>query len=573
MSLADKLFNALQEKSKVPSSGEGEAEAVKLALNFIEEKRADVDKALVRFGLDGNLASGSPLPASTFNDLYKFTMLPVMRATERATKGGVRCTFSVNIRDKGLRSQLLEAVKEGAGSPLFDEVTKSLQALASRQFDRNVFQRAQADYQLPWDADALDAVCGTESAPKKLCDQLDIDPSRNTPGTPKKPEDVLVSLFVASDCKLAEDRVYIEATGPWHRVTWLETTLMQAVYDALLRIRKRGEYNGESDSIWYSKWLAEAFVRCARSSVSASKSGMKGCLMTGRRTGGLPLMVLQAMYVQHTLANNLGTSSVTAHYWLKDAGVDPKLIPKAAGTHAHELSMVLGTVLGELDDRAGVPLAQVISHMMYFFLSRPQGDVQEASRKALMPMLPDTLGTRSFMKTASLLTIPRGLHKGQPVLSVIGSARQDSGSLDNFKKLMDEFDYRGSIMASEIDTESDLFSASELGYTLFGAGGFFGDSEKAWDRSKTNLSMAVKVLRVHVGGVLSSYYPVKTGDHDPSHGEGKFEADGTMSGEALAELKERTQKLVTAAEQLDASRGATLQELFEEQLGIFLGPE
>ena len=44
----------------------------------------------------------------------------------------------------------------------------------------------------------------------------------------------------------------------------------------------------------------------------------------------------------------LGTSSVTAHYWLRDGGVAAPRAPRPCGTHAHELSMVLGCVLGEV---------------------------------------------------------------------------------------------------------------------------------------------------------------------------------------------------------------------------------
>eukprot|EP00435_Cladocopium_sp_Y103_P018523 s4739_g4.t1 len=68
---------------------------------------------------------------------------------------------------------------------------------------------------------------------------------------------------------------------------------------------------------------------------------------------------------------SLGTSSVTAHYWLKDAGVTGELLPPVGGTHAHELSMVSSAVFAELDNKAGVPLSQIISHMLYFLHSRP----------------------------------------------------------------------------------------------------------------------------------------------------------------------------------------------------------
>merc|ERR1712107_147880 len=149
----------------------------------------------------------------------------------------------------------------------------------------------------------------------------------------------------------------------------------------------------------------------------------------------------------------------------KASGCDSKLIPRCAGTHAHELS-------------------QVIGHMLYFFRSSPQGDVREAARKPLMPMLPDTLGSRAFLKTASLLTITVGPHAGEPVLSVIGSARQDSGGLADFKAVMEEFQYKGALFASEIEIADDLLQAGQLGYALFGAGGFMGDSRKAWDPSK-----------------------------------------------------------------------------------------
>jgi len=566
--LASALERALDDGLKAGGAGP-EREAYAAALAFVQGRRADVSKALKHFGLSGYLADGASLPASTYNDFYKFTMLPVGIATEASRSGGVRCTFSVNVRDSDLRKRLLAAMAGGEGE-LHREVVSALSGLAKRRFDRDLFQRAIDDYKIPLDAAALDAVCGTVGAPRFLCDEVDIDPSRGAPGTPKSRGGVLVDLFVAEDAKLGERRVYIEATGPWHRVTWLETTLMQAVYDALMRVGKRGHF-GAPDEAWFPRWLAEAFARCVRGVAAAEQSGLRGALFTGRRTGGLSLMMLQGMYYQHAFGRSLGSSSVTSHYWLKDSGVSAELIPRCAGTHAHELSMVLGAVLGGVDDEVGAPLSQVVGHMLYFFCSLPQGDVRQEGRKNLMPMLPDTLGTEAFMKTASVLTVPFGPHKGEPVLSVIGAARQDSGTMEGFKDLMGRFRFPGALMASEIEAAEDLPKAAQLGYALFGAGGFFGDSEKAWDPSKKNISMAVKVLRVHVGGTQSKYYPVKTGD--PSgHGEGKFEADGIMSPEALAAVKERTKRLAAADITVDTSPGGQLQSIFKEELDKILHP-
>ena len=38
--------------------------------------------------------------------------------------------------------------------------------------------------------------------------------------------------------------------------------------------------------------------------------------------------------------------------------MNSELVPPVAGTHAHEMSMTLAAVLGELDDRVGLPLSQ-----------------------------------------------------------------------------------------------------------------------------------------------------------------------------------------------------------------------
>merc|ERR1719282_1478621 len=129
--------------------------------------------------------------------------------------------------------------------------------------------------------------------------------------------------------------------------------------------------------------------------------------MTGRRTGGLGLIMLQGLYLKQAFKKFIGTSSPTARYMSLEAGVPPERVPHAGGTHAHELSMVLGAVIGDIDDKAGMPLSQAVGHMLYFLKSSPQGDVQDASRKKLMPMLTDTLGTRAFMKTISMLKVPQ----------------------------------------------------------------------------------------------------------------------------------------------------------------------
>lgn len=563
------LFDAFKTALNNSVGLEGAEKAVK----YVGEHADDVAKVLSLFNPDGLFKGGMPLPATCYNDFYKFTMMPVMRTIERAYCENVQCTFSVNIRDAVYRRQLYESAT-GAGPPaLFNELKQRLSTLTLRKFDRETIERCVAEYSIPgWCEETLDAVCGPRAEPRALAQDFCPDPTCSTPLEPSKSGDVFLQVFVARDEKLQEDRVYIEATGPWHRVTWLETSMMQAVYETLLRDQKRKQHSVEDDSSWYPIWLAEAFCRCTRSVDAAIASGMKGALFTGRRTGGLALMMLQGLYLQHAFKDGdgkpmmLGTSSVTARYMSLDVGVSAERVPKCSGTHAHELSMVIGSILGDLDDQVGMPVSQLVGHMLYFRTSCPGGDVRDAGRKALMPMLPDTLGSRAFLRAAQTLTVPfEGPHKGAPLLSVIGAARQDSGGLEAFRKLMDEFGFTGALMASEIEVPEDLATAASIGYKLFGAGGFMGDSEKAWDPSKKNLSMAVKVLRVYLDGKRCNFVPVKTGEtsDEGQIKEGKFEADGVLPPAELQEVRARAQVLATAEPKLDA---AAIQGLFDETM-------
>lgn len=572
------LYSEFTAKLTELASGDDDNAAVAAAATaFVEEHGREFSSALERFGADGRLLDGGRLPASTYNDFYKWTMLPVMTAVERARPQGVVCTFSANIRDEACRNLLLKSFDGISDPDLYTELTAALEELASRPFDRAMFERAAQDYGLPgFSPEVLDFVCGPARKPRTLASAVRVARVASGDGSPQLPKDPLAVQIQAytSPCHKLNGarRVYIEATGPWSRVTWLETTLMQAIYDVLFRHRMRVRYvtsGSASDDAWYPRWLATAFVRCMRSCAAAKASGLKGALMTGRRTGGFPFMLCQNILLQKDFRCEdgsiglIGTSSLTGHYWLLDAGLSPKAVPVAMGTHAHELSMVLGALLGNVDDQAGLPLSQVVAHSLYFYLSLPRGDVQEQSRKRLMPILPDTLGTRAFMATASQLCIPSGVHAGEPVLSVVGTARQDSGSIDKFRGLMDEYEFRGSLMASEVETPADLISARDAGYQLFGAGGFFGDSEKAWDPNATNISMAIKVLRVYEGGSRTQYDPVKIGDTEGGSGEGKLEADGLLDGDRLRKLKERTYRFVGAKSGVEK---AQLQKIFEAAL-------
>mmetsp|Transcript_45943 Transcript_45943/g.109406 ORF Transcript_45943/g.109406 Transcript_45943/m.109406 type:complete len:616 (+) Transcript_45943:110-1957(+) len=613
MSLVEAFTTALRARATDAKNPSKEAERLVM---FVDGHLAEVSEVLGRFKPSGRLREDvEPLPASAYNDFYKWTMLPVMRAVETA-RGAVHCTVSVNVRDSELRSRLLHSAK--TGTELFKHVSEEVYNMAARRFDRDRFVHVAKMRNVPgWDNDVVDSVCGPPDKPRCLAEEVAIDIGCRQPKMPSAMNKVLVQIYVGYDNRLREERVFFEATGAWHLVTWLETPLMQAVYDALLREEMRhrswplgvasetaaddsGWYSLRmqtcwtrsscpgvggsdkeaasssrrvySDDVWYPQWLADAMIRCVKSTDAAIKAKLKTVLMTGRRTGGMPLILLQELYHVHELKDdagnslNLGTSSVLAHYWLNDANVPLKIGP--SGTHAHELQMVLGALLAEVDDELGCPLSSALSHALYFYLSLPLGDTKEPGRKVLMPFLPDTLGTTSFLKTAAQLVVPRGKQKGEPLLDSFGTARHDSGDMANFQKLCKELGFKGGCMASEIGTADDLMKASKLGFVAMGAGGFFGDSENAWDSSVRNISMAAKMLRVYEGPELrrTSSHPMKTGDSS-SGGAGKFEADGLLSAAEVAELQRRAAALAACEIKV---KPAELQARFEELVDKFL---
>ena len=164
-----------------------------------------------------------------------------------------------------------------------------------------------------------------------------------------------------------------------------------------------------------------------------------------------------------------------------------------------------------------------------------------------MPMLTDTVGSQACMLALASCWIKKMVNGTQTeesirVLSAMTSARQDSGELDAFKALMNL--YKSSpeglmnpklgMMASEIDDHDTMTQAHLLWYLLYGSGGYFGDSEKAW-RTTMNIfsaSMAVKAVRVFVGPVEQPS-PLKLGD---SENPLKITADTSMDSDKYSKL-------------------------------------
>jgi nicotinic acid phosphoribosyltransferase len=236
---------------------------------------------------------------------------------------------------------------------------------------------------------------------------------------------------------------------------------------------------------------------------------------------------------------------------LKLSGIVPPV-----GTHAHELSMVFMSLFPELDgNEERIAYSQALAHSMYYRLVH-QGYAGP------MPMLPDTLGTPAFLKAAESFMVTPMLN-GElqresakvSLLSVINSARQDSGTLVAFKSALAMYPFKGTMMASEIDSKEDLVEAASQGYATFGAGGFMGDSEKVWNvnADKFSASMAVKAVRVYVDGRRTAVQPVKLGDSEDTS---KVTCDAALPQQKYRKIVEAAKDVKNTAIEQPHARGA-----------------
>ncbi len=508
--------------------------------------------AIMKHASTGDFSS-----ATIANDYYKLAMAPVIKQAQDE-KGNVVVTFALNLRTPGLEEKL--AANEGG---ILDDVIHALSRFPERFFNRDIISATVAGRSIEgfWRIN-LDEICGPEGAPRSLiCGERVGPDSDYWPGTciynrkndpaDVKDGEVVLSVFYTEDGKL-----HIEATGPWNRCTFLETSMMQAAYQVLLEhdLRKRG--------VSFGHWLYEALFRehlsCAFETEACPK--MKGALFAGRRTGHHIFTLFQTWYASRFYPNCIGTSSFDAWHTLSKVLGMPNIVPPI-GTHAHELSMVFMCLYAELDQNPeNIQFSQVLAHYMFYRLVH-----QGYTGTSPMPMLPDTLGTHAFMKAAknTLVTpmldgVPQTQHQ-LSILSLFKSARQDSGTIRRFKQILSLYpEYSGSMMASEISKKEDLEEARNEGYTTFGTGGFMGDSETAWPVTKDRFSanMAVKAVRVYVDGVRTVVQPVKLGD-----GEGKATCDTTLTKEEQ-ETKLRNANFVKQAA-IDEPYGRTTMSINE----------
>jgi len=551
---------------------------------FVEEHWADISRVMAQFKIDpvtGNVVNldDTPLSATTFNDLYKLSMLKSIYQQQLSSNGVAIATFALDIRDIGLRG-LFAANSEG----ITQIVIQALDALKHRRFDYDVilatvagkpfeeFFKSEEAKAIFFNPDgtprtliSAEVPAGAPVYPGTCIYKCKITPDMLAPGQ------VAIAVFMAPDAKTGEVRLHIEATGEWNKVSFLETTMMQAVYQVALQkhLKERGCNFGQ--------WLYEALFRFYLSTTFAGTHcpEMTGFLFAGRRTGHFLLLLLQALLAKRIPGSKIaGTSSFDAWYILNRMGF-PNVIPPV-GTHAHEIQMGAQALFAKFDLNPAnpefLPLSACISTYLYYLTSHRGG-------AGPMPMLPDTLGTESFCKAAAAFmvhpVIDGKLDTTQfvPLLSLITSARQDSGKLGDFRQILENYGCKCSMFASEIDELKTLLDARYLRYQFFGAGGAMGDSEKVWDvtgEKAFSASMAAKITRMCIfdpttGSWVRCRSPVKLGDGTDL---AKVTADSLLPTEVYQQVIADAEKVKRMAKENPVSAYQFRCEIFGNQITV-----
>lgn len=139
------------------------------------------------------------------------------------------------------------------------------------------------------------------------------------------------------------------------------------------------------------------------------------------------------------------------------------------GTHAHELSMLLGGMgFGKY--------GQIVGHYLYWL-------THISGTKIPFLALPDTFGTKCFLEVAKQIYVKLPNGDVVPFLNLIDGFRQDSGSISEFVELVRSVLPTAKVLASEIGSPTNLEEAVSARCFALGTGGFCGDSEKAFEEA------------------------------------------------------------------------------------------
>ena len=393
--------------------------------------------------------SGKNLIDSTMaNDFYKWTM--ALEFNQIKQKHGPQMVkFLVDFRTKRVSEIVMKSPE------LQQKIRNALSSLASRPHDLETLSsitnpKVRAFFQ---------SMC---DLPDTLADPLirdrTVDLSQMSPES--KP---VISFYIGPDC-YGNVGPILEICGRHEYASWLETSVLQALFEIIRREDNQARGISEVDALFESLYRTHLSMIATDGKPSSLETVI---YMAGRRTQGPLFLLLANLYLDQLSVKFKGTSSVWAWNILTNVLRIPlkKFVPM--GTHAHELSMLLGGMgFGKY--------GQIVGHLGYFLTH-----IYGTSVPFLA--LPDTFGTKCFLEVGKRIFVKLPNGQEVPFLSLIKGFRQDSGSISEFVELVRSVIPDAKVLASEIGSLADLEEAVRAGCFALGKGGFCGDSEKAFE--------------------------------------------------------------------------------------------
>jgi nicotinic acid phosphoribosyltransferase len=391
--------------------------------------------------------SGKNLIDSTLaNDFYKWTMAVIFNSITQI-HGTQMVKFFVDFRTLHVSEMVMKSPE------LQQKIRNALSSLASRPHDRATLTSIpNLKVRRFFESCDFPDTLANPLIRNSTINLIEMSPESNP----------VISLYIRPDC-YGKVGPIIEICGRHEYASWLETSVLQVLFEIIRREDNQARGISEVDALFESLYRTHLSMIATDGKPASLETVI---YMAGRRTQGPLFLLLANLYLDHFSEKFKGTSSVWAWNVLTNVLRIPlkKFVPM--GTHAHELSMLLGGMgFGKY--------GQIVGHYLYWL-------TYICGTETPFLALPDTFGTKCFLEVAKRIFVK--LPNGQvvPFLSLIKGFRQDSGSISEFVELVRSVIPDAKVLASEIGSLADLEEAVRAGCFAIGKGGFCGDSEKAF---------------------------------------------------------------------------------------------
>ena len=443
----------------------------------------------------------------TSNDFYKFVMGPVLY------EWNVLNTFSADLRDVESQKEI-----QNPNSPVITKLIAALPDLKHRYITKDdVSQCVSINPKLQ----EFYSHAGDKLFNEALVSEIIVGrgPNEKDDEILRKEMKTFVYVYYGLNAKTKRNEWIIQSRGMCAKNSWVETSLMQIIYQTFL------EDYCEKNGITKEHYIATCIVREIITIMELNeKTTCKYALFAGRRSCFPEFLILQN-YIFFKLMDPdkiIGSSSMWSILSLRKMGFD---IPYPwVGTIAHEMFMMAQAMFKDYDDNEdNVSVSQAIVLYMYMILVHKEGTP--------FPCLPDTLGTKACLRALQsvMITVTNGdgTTSEKSLLECLGMLRKDSGEIKDFQDLISQYPElsNAKIMDSEIGNILEAIQSNQAGIMIIGAGGLFGEAqipdeflseeERIILELNAKLKMAVKVTEVTISKEENTYesvYPVKTGD-------------------------------------------------------------